>query len=589
MDLYVLTLVTLIMTLIIALIRASTTHIQVGVAGGFVSVFIIWSACSIGWSVVPFISIITVGSIVAGGLGYIIGCLEFSRGDRSLLTTCLIGAHVAVVVVMLSQASAGHDPALSFSNVNSASAFLNLLWPVTAITVLAARPNTRVFAAACALIAFTGLAINVTGSRGALLGALIALAVICATAPWAWHEGRRTFLLAGAFLAGVVAAELAGLDSAILKGIASADSDTLQGTSRMLLWQTAWEMIQENPWFGIGPGVFWLSYAAVRSDSDASAGMFVHNDFLQYWIEQGLPGALLVVGIGFACAWIFLRSLKRNARTSDRAALADSASSFASIAAVAAHAMVTYNLSMTPFLLVLGLHIARLESSTPGSPTLALRVPDFRQSRSARAGLLLFLIPVSLLGLVGGAFAKIDAGAEALERGHFAEAAQSFTAARAFWSQPDYPWYLQANANVVALRKATDIAPAKRKELVVQTDRLLDKARDRNPLRPEIPFIRGLLRKAEPHLTDAPAADAFQRALAIDPRYIRARYELAVHLAESGQRQSAIDLVNEGLRIQYTGGIDTRLLDELDMTLQRDTSPDELDQSAAPVETTRLR
>lgn len=589
MDLYVLTLITTIMALIVALIRASAEQTRFGIAGAALCALIVWSSCSIGWSLVPFISIIAVGSIAAGVVAYIIGCLEYNRDHRSPLTACLIGAHIAVVGIMLIQAVTGLDPALSFSNVNSASGFLNLLWPVTAMAALTARPGARWFAPACILTAFTGLAIGLTGSRGALLGALIAMTIICAVAPWVWRDRRRFFYLLGAFVIGVVAAEVAGGESTLLRSLQSADSGVLHGTSRLLLWHTAWDMIQQNPWLGIGPGVFWLSYAAVRSDNDASAGMFVHNDFLQYWVEQGLPGALLLVGIGLACAWLFLRNLRANARAPHRAALAGATSSLASIAAVSAHAMFTYNLSMTPFLLVLGLHVARLESSAPTSPTLALRIPDFRQSRSARAGLLLFIIPISLLGLVGGSFAKINTGAEALERGHFAEAAQSFTAARAFWSQPDYPWYLQANANVAALRKATDLTPAKRKEIVAHTDRLLDNAHDRNPLRPEIPFIRGQLRKAEPDLTDATAAEAFEHALSLNPRYIRARYELAVLLDRAGHRERAISLVSDGLRIRYTGGIDTRPLDKLAVALKRGAGPASLDEAIAPTETNRLR
>ncbi len=589
MQLYAVTLAATLVTLTVALIRASSGTLQFRIAGLSLFALTIWSASAISWSLAPFISMIAVGTIAVGVAAYIAGCLEFNRANGTPLTHCLIAGHVAVVAVMIGQALSGYDPALTFSNVNSASGFLNLLWPVTMVAVLARRPDIRQFSMACVLLALTGLTINLTGSRGALLGALIALVIVALVTAGIWHLRRRTLVLAGSLIVGALVWEIAGNGLALMSGLQTVAAGSLHGTSRMLIWTATWELIQQSPWLGIGPGIFWLAYAAIRPADDGSAGYFAHNALLQYWVEQGIPGVLLLLVIGLACAWLFMRGLYRARGAGDNASIARVTSSFAAIAAVCTHAMFTYNLSMTPFLLVLGIHMARLESGSAGPAIWRIPIPDFRQSRRARLSLLLFLIPFAYPVMVSGSFAKIDQGARTLERGNFAEAAQLFTTARAFWSQPDYPWYLQANANVVALREANDISPDQRMRLVNHTNQLLDEARDRNPLRPEVPFIRGQLRKAEPDLTAETAAQAFEHALSLNPRYIRARYELALLWAQAGERKRAADLVNEGLRLRYTGGIDTRLLDELAEALRQGTPPDQVDRSIAPDDTSRLR
>lgn len=70
--------------------------------------------------------------------------------------------------------------------------------------------------------------------------------------------------------------------------------------SRFPIWSTTWEIIKDNPW-GTGLGTFAAVYQTHRTE-DSTAGVFAHNDLLQFAAELGWLAPLIFIGL-IITAW----------------------------------------------------------------------------------------------------------------------------------------------------------------------------------------------------------------------------------------------------------------------------------------------
>ncbi|MCX6910854.1 MAG: O-antigen ligase family protein [Verrucomicrobia bacterium] len=86
-------------------------------------------------------------------------------------------------------------------------------------------------------------------------------------------------------------------------------------TSRMWMWQAAWQIFLEHPWFGTGPCMFNAVYGRYRDPLDQFIPEYVHNDYLQTLCDYGITGFVLMgllVGAFLVTAWrIHLRWRQR--------------------------------------------------------------------------------------------------------------------------------------------------------------------------------------------------------------------------------------------------------------------------------------
>ena len=107
-------------------------------------------------------------------------------------------------------------------------------------------------------------------------------------------------------------------------------------TKRIYLWETAWPMIADHPWFGVGLDN-WLCYYSKNSECNAKVFHYwvlkdpqthrptglqeeptlshPHNIFLHVWVSIGIFGLLAFVGILILFYWLFARILARIRRT----------------------------------------------------------------------------------------------------------------------------------------------------------------------------------------------------------------------------------------------------------------------------------
>ncbi len=64
--------------------------------------------------------------------------------------------------------------------------------------------------------------------------------------------------------------------------------------SRMWMWQAAWQIALDHPWFGAGPAIFNVIYDRYRDPVDQHIPQYVHNDYLQALSDYGITGFVLM-------------------------------------------------------------------------------------------------------------------------------------------------------------------------------------------------------------------------------------------------------------------------------------------------------
>lgn len=141
-----------------------------------------------------------------------------------------------------------------------------------------------------------------THSRGALLGLAAALAFLTL------FYGRRKpvgWLAVGLLL--VVSAFLFIRKGHISELFAFADAGS---RDRIVMWRTAWHMIQARPIAGVGLNTFMFNYGSFSGEPN-SGPAYAHNGFLQTAAEIGIPGLLvflLFLAFWFTVLWRTIRS-----------------------------------------------------------------------------------------------------------------------------------------------------------------------------------------------------------------------------------------------------------------------------------------
>lgn len=247
------------------------------------------------------------------------------------------------------------------------------------------------------LLAWLAIGLALTQSRAAWL------MVIAIAGLWLWH--RRTLGLrtsAAGLLAVVSVLGAAALARAPLHALWQIDGAAVGGAAlrtppnlRLAHWQTLWDALMLEPWFGYG----WLQVAAAQQaaalDNATTYELLsaAHNQALDLLIWNGLPLGLALIGI---IAWWFL---DRARRCRDR----DAWAALTVVAVFAAHSMVEFPLQYAYFLLPAGVFVGVIEARVPsrGGALASMNVP--------RAALLGALLAMSAaLYVIWGEYLEVD-------------------------------------------------------------------------------------------------------------------------------------------------------------------------------------
>ena len=245
-----------------------------------VAAFVVWVLLVTVLRDLPWVATYQATAFLLLPLGYLV-----TRADGDFTWSSVWGVLVAfatsIALLSLLLVALGEPPNVYFAVRNNQAALLN----VALFLSLARAPESRPLPAPLGhAIAFVlAAAIAVTGSRGGAVALVCAMVAVFLVGP----AGRRSAI--GVFALVVAAGFAAG--TLLTMGWAAERFGDLSGgaASRWTMWRTALPLLLEHPWIGHGLGMTELAWAPIRDAYEGSHGRFLHNDYLQYAIEAGVP------------------------------------------------------------------------------------------------------------------------------------------------------------------------------------------------------------------------------------------------------------------------------------------------------------
>ncbi len=365
------------------------------------------------------------------------------------------------------------------------------------------------------LIGAALLATRVRGAEAAALAGFLVLGT-CLLSPWGkpLAKPNQLFLkatLALALFLGVIWGALHWKDFG---------RPQISVQQRMDTYRVTWEMVKDHPWFGIGLGQLGAQFPAYQAkpwtvgdyaEHPYTYTEHVHNEFLQFWVEGGLPGLLfflVVLGVFFGAGANFLRNPE--SRDEEKELLMGAV---AGLASLLVQSLSNFPLQVAPTAVLFGFYLAApLALRKPSAPIFS------RVSTAQKAGLTLLVSLTAIAGLrtVGASIAFRDTMGES-SAGHGQLAA--YYGARLVSLSPLNPKAWNAYG------KALD-TEGKPEEAYLA----YQKAVDLNP-----DYVENLLPMAEIRVQEGrfqEVVDLCQRALAVTPNYPAPLWPLAVGLFE---------------------------------------------------------
>lgn len=520
------------------------------------TLFWLWLAISLTWSLAPSISVINfwwVGSLA------LVFWLYTLTPDRDTLWT-----HAAIILLVLGlvlalmgiyQMYVLEQMARSvFETRNTHAAFLNLVAvPASGYFLLLMtdkRGSQQHATVLAAVLYFLFLGVFVSASRGAGVSLALSLGVLVMLT--VRHASARGIVLLLALLAA------AFLTTKISHGELSARLAHLaQDPARHMIWASSWNLLKASPWHGIGLGLYYLAYPPYRNPADNTGGFFAHNDYLQVWIETGLPGLLLLLSVLLATLWLFVRTLRTSKINSNTRI--ELTGLFCGLLAVAGHSLVDFNLYILSIMMISGLVMGRfheLACSELKVRSIRIRLSDVigKQLFPAIVGLLV-LLPALYFVALGLANSYYDKALTQAQEGKLQEADKSLDIAQRLTPADDR--MLIAHADL--FRHAISLLPtddaSSRKPLFEEALEFLDEAQHANSLRGLTYVVRGRLYQENPGLAGDTehelAAASFRQALALNPRLFQGRMDYAALLLQSGKKDEALHVLDDGVKYDY--------------------------------------
>ena len=445
-----------------------------------------------------------------------------------------------------------------FPNRNILAALLNLVIFATSILFISATLKNRSIAriALGTSLFLMTYAMAMTQSRGGLIAFIIALTLFIFLSykniPKRNLISLITILFAAILLTNINFGFLnldflnLSIGSDIFNNMSTLREPSSAGSSRFLIWENAWLMIQEAPWFGHGAGTFSLLYPQYRIASDISGGLFVHNDYLQIWLEMGLPALLLLLALLIATTHTFIKYWRAEKYLNLQL---EAIGLFCGLSSVAIHSIFTFNLYILSMLVISGIFLGRLNQLCTAKQTAFIHL-DIQPS-------LLRIIIIITSSIILLSFTSTWAHKYYYQQAisehkqkKFDLANKSFTLSSKF-----HTTYTSRVSHANLLSDSIETWPEnnieKRKILYNKALEFLDEAKILNPLRTSQYNIRAHLYSSYPEFSGENslmlAQQAYQHSLDLNPRLFKVRYLLAKLFISENNTAKALEILTPGL------------------------------------------
>lgn len=161
-------------------------------------------------------------------------------------------------------------------------------------------------------------ALLASGSRGAWVGALTGVLALGALVLHnLWRSDRRRAMMvgtAGVVVGVLIVAALYSMANPRMQARMASIFDLGANQDRVVLYQTMWDMIRDNPVLGVGVNNIKHRFADYQGDRSGVVHVIAHNYFLQSLGETGVVGTTFLVLLWFV--WLYYGRPKPGAPTS---------------------------------------------------------------------------------------------------------------------------------------------------------------------------------------------------------------------------------------------------------------------------------
>jgi len=201
---------------------------------------------------------------------------------------------------------------------NHLGGFLEMVLPLGLAYTLASRvkPVLRVFLGYASLTIMAGIV--VTLSRGSWLSTALSLVVFFGVL--LFQRGHRLASLALlAVILGGAGYFLSG-NYSLQARIRKADMSRVKQDTRLMLWESALKIWQEDIWWGVGPAHYDYRFRQYRPELVQQRPAWAHNDVLNALADWGVAGTCLVaaawglLGLGVVKTWASVRGSANDLR-----------------------------------------------------------------------------------------------------------------------------------------------------------------------------------------------------------------------------------------------------------------------------------
>ncbi|GMR18029.1 MAG: hypothetical protein BMS9Abin33_0429 [Gammaproteobacteria bacterium] len=521
------------------------------------TLFWIWLGISIIWSKVPWISNIYFWWL--GTLSLVFWVYTLAP-DRARVWAYVSGLILLVGFTLASTAIYQFffldiEPKSIFVTRNTHAALLNIIsLPASGyfLRITTSKNFSRtpeILLGGILFILFFSIAL--TTSRGAILSLLLGMGILLSVSYRHVHKRGTVallILLSGSFF-------LANL--AMQGGLSERMQAALNPANRLIIWKPAWEMLMASPWIGIGLGIYPLAWLPYKNPADTTAGFFVHNDYLQLWIEAGLPALILIILLMASVLWMLIRVLRIS--NGDYKIQIEATAIFSGLLALASHSFVDFNFYIPSILLISGLLLGRFHELA--CQQLRTRNIEFYPARSIRKSiyllmvLLIVLLPMPYFAGLGISRILSEKALAQSKQGLLDGASKTLEIARRLAPYDDRLLISHANLFRHGIKQLPQSAVQTRKALYDDALRFLDEAEKINPLRWNVHVVRGMIYQQNPGLSGRNwrqrSYEAYRHALKLNPKLYKTRVEYAQLLLEEGKLEQAAKILDEGLKYSY--------------------------------------
>ncbi len=270
---------------------------------GWMLAYLVWLAVGVWTSNAPNVSWLTAWMLAGFPVAFLAwGVTSDPAKTWRALRAVLLWVGPAFALWGLGQVITGYgsgQPVGPLVDKNAFAALMNLFWFMGSVHFIRTMRDRGLHwcmippGLGLLLIAMTLFAAE---SRGATLTWLLLMPI----AMWAGYRNTHNktaimLVLAIALTGYLGVSNLLGLNVAQRPLNLEQDAST---SARLQLWKSATQIALDHPITGTGWGTFAAQYPAYRDPlENTTAGKFVHNDYIQFAAEGGIPALILLLGI----------------------------------------------------------------------------------------------------------------------------------------------------------------------------------------------------------------------------------------------------------------------------------------------------